>query len=373
MPSAPTFDYYSTLEVESTATPQEITASYRRLALIHHPDRNPGNAEAATATFQKIQLAHETLSDPAKRAEYDDFLTQDTASDSTDSYTPSSPFFDSFTSDEVLFAAYFHGYGVATFGPGAREPTERERVAEKAAKEAAEKRLMREAEAAARKKSRDDAKKAEEELKAEEKEKDRVVEKHKQEARWETLGARTKDERVDTCLHSSFCTKVTQKQKFKCPTCHVKRGMIAFQCPHCELSICQQCVTDYGKIRLAAEKEPSHKPEPAAEPASDRRTATEPESERSDGQESEPQPELKSKPKPSGKTETEFVQRPAAEKEKETAEAGDDKKTTNAKSKHGKGNQKKRPGQRRCYECHKTGHLARACPNRGKKSKEEDA
>jgi hypothetical protein len=55
MPSQPAFDYYEALEVEKTATTQEIISAYRRLALIHHPDRNLDNPEKATAAFQKVR------------------------------------------------------------------------------------------------------------------------------------------------------------------------------------------------------------------------------------------------------------------------------------------------------------------------------
>ncbi|KAI1400603.1 DnaJ domain-containing protein [Hypoxylon fuscum] len=71
MSSQPTFDYYAALEVERNATSQQLTSSFRRLALVHHPDKNPNNVEAATVTFQKIQIAYETLSDPKKRQSYD--------------------------------------------------------------------------------------------------------------------------------------------------------------------------------------------------------------------------------------------------------------------------------------------------------------
>ena len=54
MPPAPEFNYYAELEVESTATAEHITAAYRRLARVHHPDRNPDNIKAATASFQKV-------------------------------------------------------------------------------------------------------------------------------------------------------------------------------------------------------------------------------------------------------------------------------------------------------------------------------
>lgn len=53
-PPAPSFDYYAELEVSKSATLAEITTSYRRLARVHHPDKNPDNPDAATAKFQKV-------------------------------------------------------------------------------------------------------------------------------------------------------------------------------------------------------------------------------------------------------------------------------------------------------------------------------
>lgn len=52
--SIPTFDYYAELQVGQTVSAEELTASYRRLARIHHPDKNPDNVEKATAAFQKV-------------------------------------------------------------------------------------------------------------------------------------------------------------------------------------------------------------------------------------------------------------------------------------------------------------------------------
>lgn len=66
------FDYYAELQVAPTASLRKITASYHRLARLHHPDRNPRNEERATVSFQRLQQAYETLSDAAKRAHYDD-------------------------------------------------------------------------------------------------------------------------------------------------------------------------------------------------------------------------------------------------------------------------------------------------------------
>ncbi|KAI1433720.1 hypothetical protein GGR50DRAFT_705148, partial [Xylaria sp. CBS 124048] len=71
----------------------------------------------------------------------------------------------------------------------------------------------------------------------------------KQAALWQRLGAVTKDERLATCLHSNHCDKITQPKKFKCFSCGVKRGKIAFLCPHCAAHLCQLCVEQYAKKR----------------------------------------------------------------------------------------------------------------------------
>lgn len=62
-------DYYSTLESSPSASPEAIQASFRRLALRFHPDKNKG--ESATSDFQRLVTAWEVLGDPDKRAEYD--------------------------------------------------------------------------------------------------------------------------------------------------------------------------------------------------------------------------------------------------------------------------------------------------------------
>ena len=63
-------DYYEVLSVTRTATEVEITKSWRSLAMKHHPDRNPGDAEAEVR-FKEITEAYEVLRDPAKRRVYD--------------------------------------------------------------------------------------------------------------------------------------------------------------------------------------------------------------------------------------------------------------------------------------------------------------
>lgn len=66
-------DYYEVLGVSRGATDQEIKSAYRRLALQHHPDRNPGNKEESEERFKEITEAYSVLADSDKRAAYDRF------------------------------------------------------------------------------------------------------------------------------------------------------------------------------------------------------------------------------------------------------------------------------------------------------------
>ncbi|MBI4021874.1 MAG: molecular chaperone DnaJ [Candidatus Andersenbacteria bacterium] len=62
-------DYYTTLGVDRTATPEEIKQAYRKLAHRYHPDKAGGNEDK----FKQINAAYEVLSDGEKRAQYDQF------------------------------------------------------------------------------------------------------------------------------------------------------------------------------------------------------------------------------------------------------------------------------------------------------------
>ena len=65
-------DYYKTLEISKTASPEEIKKAYRKLARKYHPDLNPKDT-SAQRKFQEINEANEVLSDPEKRKKYDEY------------------------------------------------------------------------------------------------------------------------------------------------------------------------------------------------------------------------------------------------------------------------------------------------------------
>ncbi|MGH9569386.1 MAG: DnaJ domain-containing protein, partial [Candidatus Angelobacter sp.] len=65
-------DYYEILGVTRTASEQEIKSAYRKLAMQHHPDRNPGDAQAEEK-FKECTEAYGVLIDAEKRQRYDQF------------------------------------------------------------------------------------------------------------------------------------------------------------------------------------------------------------------------------------------------------------------------------------------------------------
>lgn len=69
-------DYYEVLGLQRGASDAEIKSAFRKLAIKYHPDKNPGDKEAE-AKFKEINEAYQVLSDPQKKANYDQFGTAD--------------------------------------------------------------------------------------------------------------------------------------------------------------------------------------------------------------------------------------------------------------------------------------------------------
>ncbi len=67
-------DYYGILDVEETATAEEIKKAYRKASLVYHPDHNPDDP-SAHERFRAIHQAYEVLADPEHKAEYDQWRT----------------------------------------------------------------------------------------------------------------------------------------------------------------------------------------------------------------------------------------------------------------------------------------------------------
>jgi curved DNA-binding protein len=67
-------DYYKILGVKPEATQDEIKKAYRKLAILYHPDKNPGNKQAEEK-FKEVAEAYDVLSDEKKRREFDNIRT----------------------------------------------------------------------------------------------------------------------------------------------------------------------------------------------------------------------------------------------------------------------------------------------------------
>ena len=65
-------DYYEILGVGRDAADDDIKKAYRKLAVKYHPDKNPGD-KTAEEKFKEVGEAYEALSDPQKRAAYDQY------------------------------------------------------------------------------------------------------------------------------------------------------------------------------------------------------------------------------------------------------------------------------------------------------------
>ncbi|KAG8911514.1 hypothetical protein FRC01_005674 [Tulasnella sp. 417] len=88
--------YYDILEVKVDATTEEIKKAYRRMALLHHPDKHPGDP-MAEERFKNIAVAYQVLSDPERRKKYNEFGAKESGSDA------------GYVDPEEVFSAIFGG------------------------------------------------------------------------------------------------------------------------------------------------------------------------------------------------------------------------------------------------------------------------
>ena len=103
--SATKRDYYEVLGVARTASDEEIKRAYRKLAMMHHPDRNDGDGKAqAELKFKEAAEAYEVLSDAQKRQRYDQFGHQGVRGQHDFSHMNASDIFSMF--DDIFGGAF---------------------------------------------------------------------------------------------------------------------------------------------------------------------------------------------------------------------------------------------------------------------------
>jgi curved DNA-binding protein len=77
----PRKDYYQILGVSKEASDDDIKQAYRKLAMLWHPDKNPGKEKMANEKFKEINEAYAVLGNAEKRKQYDEFGTAGQAGD----------------------------------------------------------------------------------------------------------------------------------------------------------------------------------------------------------------------------------------------------------------------------------------------------
>ncbi len=104
-------DFYEVLEVSKKATAEEIKKAYRQQALKYHPDRNPGD-KSAEDKFKEAAEAYEILSDPQKKARYDQFGHAGVGSAASGGYGEGMSMDDIFSHFGDIFSDFgFGGFG----------------------------------------------------------------------------------------------------------------------------------------------------------------------------------------------------------------------------------------------------------------------
>jgi len=108
-------DYYEILEVTRNASQEEIKKAYRKMALKYHPDKNPDNKQAEE-NFKEAAEAYEVLSDPQKKARYDQYGHAAFSGQSNGFHAGGMTMEDIFAS----FGDIFGDFGFGGFGSGRR-------------------------------------------------------------------------------------------------------------------------------------------------------------------------------------------------------------------------------------------------------------
>lgn len=94
-------DYYDVLGLKKDCSGDDIKKAFRKLAVKHHPDKNPDNKEEATEKFKELSEAYEILSDEDKRKKYDKYGFE--GANMKDSF--------SFAHADDIFKHFFGDYG----------------------------------------------------------------------------------------------------------------------------------------------------------------------------------------------------------------------------------------------------------------------
>ena len=106
--------YYDTLGVDKSASADEIKKAYKKMAIKYHPDRNPGDKEAEEK-FKEAAEAYNVLSDPDKRARYDQFGKE--GMNGAGGYGGAGGFGD-FDINDILNSVFGGGFNFGGFGFG---------------------------------------------------------------------------------------------------------------------------------------------------------------------------------------------------------------------------------------------------------------
>ncbi|APA06395.1 predicted protein [Sclerotinia sclerotiorum 1980 UF-70] len=260
MPPFPDFDLYEALEVTRDASVPDITASYRRLARLYHPDKNLDNADA-TAKFQKVQAAYEILSNERQREAYDQPTSSSPFGGETRQQNRPQEYYededdemdeiDEMMLNHLLRMFFFRAssrYNPFQYTSSETEIEHRRREApmreeeEEGARAAARlEKTQREAAEQAKRVAKAKVKKAMEDAAAASKREVEAQLRLKMEKIFVANGCATDAEKQACCEHCSFWPKEQMKRKFKCLNCGQKRGMTQYKCPYCALTLCQHC------------------------------------------------------------------------------------------------------------------------------------